>query len=149
MLCHCYSVRPSVCLSLHYSISAYQPISVYVSLSLSLSLSTTQEPYKSPPTCLSLPMCFYLSLFLSLSPQPSQHIPTRGPRVPQVAEMVAGDCQDLYDLGRNATGVYHLPRHGRNVLCEMEGGDGGWLVVQRRASVPVKVSYKGKYVNGC
>lgn len=59
----------------------------------------------------------------------------------QVAEMVAGDCQDLYDLGRNASGVYHLARHGRDVLCEMESGDGGWLVVQRRARVAVQVNF--------
>ncbi|XP_045136949.1 techylectin-5B-like [Portunus trituberculatus] len=59
----------------------------------------------------------------------------------KVAEIVAGDCQDLYDLGHNASGVYHLARHGRDVLCEMEGGDGGWLVVQRRARVAEQVDF--------
>lgn len=59
----------------------------------------------------------------------------------QVAEMVAVDCQDLYELGRNASGVYHLAKHGRDVLCEMEGGDGGWLVVQRRARVNQQVNF--------
>lgn len=54
--------------------------------------------------------------------------------------MMATDCQDLHELGLNATGVYYLPRHGRNVLCEMESGDGGWLVVQRRARVERQVS---------
>ena len=55
--------------------------------------------------------------------------------------MEATDCQDLYENGRNATGVYHLPIHGRDVLCEMEGGDGGWLVMQRRARVHEQVSH--------
>ncbi|KAG0720646.1 Techylectin-5B [Chionoecetes opilio] len=59
----------------------------------------------------------------------------------QMAEMLATDCQDLYDLGFNATGVYHLPKHGRDVLCEMEGGDGGWLVVQRRVRVADQVNF--------
>lgn len=56
-----------------------------------------------------------------------------------MAELVATDCQDLYELGLNATGVYYLPRHGRSVLCEMEGGDGGWMVMQRRAKVESQV----------
>lgn len=56
-----------------------------------------------------------------------------------MAELLATDCEDLYELGLNATGVYYLPRHGRDVLCEMEGGDGGWMVLQRRAKVESQV----------
>lgn len=56
-----------------------------------------------------------------------------------MAELLATDCEDLYELGLNATGVYYLPRHGRDVLCEMEGGDGGWMVLQRRAKVENQV----------
>lgn len=59
----------------------------------------------------------------------------------QMMEMLATDCQDLYMLGLNATGVYHLAKHGRDVMCEMEGGDGGWLVVQRRARVAEQVNF--------
>lgn len=59
----------------------------------------------------------------------------------QMAELLATDCEDLYELGLNATGVYYLPRHGRDVLCEMEGGDGGWMVLQRRAKVESQVDF--------
>lgn len=59
----------------------------------------------------------------------------------QMLEMLATDCQDLHEMGLNATGVYHLAKHGRDVLCEMEGGDGGWLVVQRRARVAKQVGH--------
>ncbi|XP_069182047.1 techylectin-5A [Procambarus clarkii] len=55
--------------------------------------------------------------------------------------LAAGDCQDLYDLGFNASGVYYLQKFGRQVLCDMETGLGGWLVIQRRAKVVEQVDF--------
>ncbi|XP_047487397.1 techylectin-5B-like [Penaeus indicus] len=55
--------------------------------------------------------------------------------------LMAGDCQDLYDMGFNASGVYFLQKFGRQVLCDMESGDGGWLVIQRRAKVVEQVDF--------
>lgn len=55
--------------------------------------------------------------------------------------LLAGDCQDLYDMGSNASGVYYLQKFGRQVLCEMESGEGGWLVIQRRAKVMEQVDF--------
>lgn len=56
--------------------------------------------------------------------------------------LMAGDCQDLYDMGFNASGVYFLQKFGRQVLCDMESGDGGWLVIQRRAKVLEQVRHQ-------
>lgn len=53
--------------------------------------------------------------------------------------LLAGDCQDLYDMGFNASGVYYLQKFGRQVLCDMESEQGGWLVIQRRAKVMEQV----------
>lgn len=53
--------------------------------------------------------------------------------------LLAGDCQDLYDLGFNASGMYYLQKFGRQVLCDMESDPGGWLVIQRRARVGQQV----------
>ncbi|XP_068243967.1 fibrinogen-like protein A isoform X2 [Palaemon carinicauda] len=55
--------------------------------------------------------------------------------------ILAGDCQDLYDLGSNASGVYFLQKFGRQVLCDMETDEGGWLVIQRRARVAEQVDF--------
>lgn len=54
---------------------------------------------------------------------------------------LAGDCQDLYEMGFNASGVYYLQKFGRQVLCDMETGQGGWLVIQRRAKVVEQVDF--------
>lgn len=60
--------------------------------------------------------------------------------------LMAGDCQDLYDMGFNASGVYFLQKFGRQVLCDMESGDGGWLVIQRRAKVVEQVRLRDKHL---
>ncbi|XP_064115530.1 techylectin-5B-like [Macrobrachium nipponense] len=57
------------------------------------------------------------------------------------SNILAADCQDLYDLGSNASGVYFLQKFGRQVLCDMETDQGGWLVIQRRARVPEQVDF--------
>ncbi|KAK7076184.1 hypothetical protein SK128_014785 [Halocaridina rubra] len=55
--------------------------------------------------------------------------------------LVAGDCQDLFEMGFNASGVYYLQKFGRQVLCDMETDEGGWLVIQRRARVAEQVDF--------
>ncbi|KAF2359458.1 Fibrinogen alpha/beta/gamma chain C-terminal globular domain [Trinorchestia longiramus] len=55
--------------------------------------------------------------------------------------VTAEDCQDLFELGYNATGVYYLQKFGRQVHCDMETDDGGWLVIQRRVKVDPQVNF--------
>ncbi|XP_018013872.1 techylectin-5B [Hyalella azteca] len=55
--------------------------------------------------------------------------------------VMAEDCQDLFELGYNATGVYYLQKFGRQVHCDMEIDSGGWLVIQRRVRVDPQVNF--------
>ncbi|XP_076032716.1 fibrinogen C domain-containing protein 1-A-like [Oratosquilla oratoria] len=63
-------------------------------------------------------------------------------KVNSMAHMVmAQDCQDLYELGYNASGVYRLLKFGKQVLCDMETDGGGWIVVQKRTRVTPQVDF--------